>query len=223
MTRLSPDDFSTFIRLWDGHRAAVNIWLDGVMLNVASLVVASVWLLMVRLKPDTHRLELSGLRRRLLLLRITAAGSLLALAMIPLSWIPPERLPAALLVLMPGPLPELRRDDVRRAAHRASRQPPRALEPPRAAVPDVRPARSRSQHAVGVPRAPSPRPAIRATSGRLHDRVASRRPRCSPARRGQRVRRVQRRARHDAQHRRTHCTRCTCCTCRTCRCSPSSC
>ena len=41
MTRLSPNDFSTFIRLWDGHRAAVNIWHNGVMLNVASLVVAT--------------------------------------------------------------------------------------------------------------------------------------------------------------------------------------
>ena len=46
MTRLSPNDFSTFIRLWDGHRAAVNIWHNGVMLNVASLVVATAWLLM---------------------------------------------------------------------------------------------------------------------------------------------------------------------------------
>ncbi len=99
MTRLSPNDFSTFIRLWDGHRAAVNIWHNGVMLNVASLVVATVWLLMVRLKPDTTG-ELPGSGH--LLLRITAAGSLLALAMIPVSWIPPERLPAALLVLMPG-------------------------------------------------------------------------------------------------------------------------
>ena len=102
MVRLSPDDLSTFVRLWDGHRAAVNVWHNGVLLNVASLVVAWVWLSYfsgddnVRLKPDTTA-EGSGL-----LLRITAAGSLLALAMIPLSWIPPERLPSALLVLMPG-------------------------------------------------------------------------------------------------------------------------
>ena len=44
MARLSPNDFSTFVRLWDGHRAAVNVWHNGVMLNVASLVVASLWL-----------------------------------------------------------------------------------------------------------------------------------------------------------------------------------
>jgi hypothetical protein len=93
MMRLSPNDFSTFIRLWDGHRAAVNIWQNGVMLNIASLVVASIWL--ACLSAD---LQSSSK----LLLRISAAGSLLALMMIPLSWIPPERLPSALLVLMPG-------------------------------------------------------------------------------------------------------------------------
>jgi hypothetical protein len=93
MTRLSPNDFSTFIRLWDGHRAAVNIWHNGVMLNVASFVVASIWLAFFSADlPSSSKL----------LLRISAAGCLLALAMIPVSWIPPERLPAALLVLMPG-------------------------------------------------------------------------------------------------------------------------
>ena len=121
MARLSPEDLSTFVRLWDGHRAAVSIWHDGVMLNVASFVVASAWLLMARLsaaaranaasfgetrrslgeggKPGTTN-ELPSSSK--LLLRITAAGSFMALAMIPLSWIPPDRLPAALLVLMPG-------------------------------------------------------------------------------------------------------------------------
>ena len=99
MTRLPAEDFSTFIRLWDGHRAAVNVWSNGVMLNVASLVVASVWLVLVRLKPDTTDVFPPSSQ---LLLRITAASSLVALVMIPISWIPPERLPAALLVLMPG-------------------------------------------------------------------------------------------------------------------------
>ncbi len=99
MARLSSEDLSTFVRLWDGHRAAVNIWHNGVMLNVASFVVAVAWLLMARLKPGTTK-ELPSSSK--LLLRITAAGSFMALAMIPLSWIPPDRLPAALLVLMPG-------------------------------------------------------------------------------------------------------------------------
>jgi hypothetical protein len=89
MTRLSPEDLSAFIRLWDGHRAAVDIWGNGVRMNLASLIVASAWLVMFPRSPQ-------------LLLRIVAAASLLALAMIPLSWIPPERMPTALLVLMPG-------------------------------------------------------------------------------------------------------------------------
>jgi hypothetical protein len=93
MTRLSPNDFSTFIRLWDGHRAAVNIWHNGVLLNVASLAVASVWIAWFSGNTTVAAR---------LLLRITAVSSLLALAMIPLSWIPPDRLPAPLLVLMPG-------------------------------------------------------------------------------------------------------------------------
>ena len=93
MARLSPGDLSTFVRLWDGHRAAVNIWHTGVMLNVALLVTASVWL--AWFAADLPRSSQ-------LLLRIGAAGSVLALAMIPVSWIPPERLPSALLVLMPG-------------------------------------------------------------------------------------------------------------------------
>src|SRR5688572_28013263 len=93
MARLSSQDLSTFVRLWDGHRAAVNIWHNGVLLNGASLVVASLWL-------GWFAADLP--RSSQLLLSISAAGSLLALAIIPLSWIPPERLPAALLVLMPG-------------------------------------------------------------------------------------------------------------------------
>ena len=64
------------------------------LLNVASLVVASVWIAWFSGRPSTVPSRL--------LLRISAASSLLALAMIPLSWIPPERLPAPLLVLMPG-------------------------------------------------------------------------------------------------------------------------
>ena len=63
------------------------------MLNVASSMVAFVWLrLFSTALPSSSRL----------LLRITVAGSLLSVAMVPLSWIPPDRLPSALLVLMPG-------------------------------------------------------------------------------------------------------------------------
>jgi hypothetical protein len=91
MARLAPEDLSTFIRLWDGHRAAVRITSTGVQLNAASAVIALTWLVVVNVPASSS-----------LLLRMTAASSILALLMTPLSWIPPERLPSALLVLMPG-------------------------------------------------------------------------------------------------------------------------
>ena len=93
MARLSPEDLSTFVRLWDGHRSAVSIRSTGVQLNLAGAIIASVWLTL-------FSAELSSSAR--LLLRIVTAGSLLAVAMVPLSWIPPDKLPSALLVLMPG-------------------------------------------------------------------------------------------------------------------------
>ncbi len=93
MTRLSPQDLATFVRAWDGHRSAIALWREGVQLNVAALVVACGWLMFFS----------DGLSRASqLFLRISAAASLLALALIPLSWLPPDRLPSALLVLMPG-------------------------------------------------------------------------------------------------------------------------
>jgi hypothetical protein len=93
MTRLSPEDFSAFIRLWDGHRGAVNLSSIGVLLNVASVAVALMWL-------SFFATDLPGSSR--FLLRMTGTCSAMALAMIPISWIAPEKLPAALLVLMPG-------------------------------------------------------------------------------------------------------------------------
>jgi hypothetical protein len=93
MVRLSSQDLSTFVKLWDGHRSAINIWHDGVLLNVASLIVSSMWLAFF--SADLPR-------PAQFLLRISAAGACLALALIPVSWISPDRLPTALLVLMPG-------------------------------------------------------------------------------------------------------------------------
>ncbi len=131
---------------------------------------------MVRLKPDTT----TSFRSRSCCCASLPPSSLLALAMIPLSWIPPERLPAALLVLMPGRYLNFGAMTFVALLIGLLGQPPRALEPARAAVPDVRPARRRPQHAVGVSRAPSRHSAIRATSGRCRS-CGWRRPRCSPA------------------------------------------
>lgn len=100
MARLPADDFAIFIRLWDGHRAAINVWHTGVILNAAAFVMAMVWIFMARRDGSTDPVGLP--RSSELLLRISAASSFLAIALIPLSWIPPDRLPAALLVMMPG-------------------------------------------------------------------------------------------------------------------------
>ena len=78
----------------------MNVWHNGVLLNVAMFVLATAWIVMARRNVSTNSAGLP--RSSELLLRIGAASSLLAIAMIPLSWIPPERLPAALLVMMPG-------------------------------------------------------------------------------------------------------------------------
>jgi hypothetical protein len=93
MARLSRQDLAAFVSLWDGHRSAIDLSHGGVMLNVMSAAVACVWLRFFSNEmPFASRL----------LLRMSAAGALLALALIPLSWLSPDQLPTALLVLMPG-------------------------------------------------------------------------------------------------------------------------
>lgn len=92
-TRLSPQDLATFVRLWDGHRSSIDIRHDGVLLNAATIVLSALWLAF-------FSSDLS--RSAQFLLRISGASALLALALIPASWVPPDRLPTALLVLMPG-------------------------------------------------------------------------------------------------------------------------
>jgi hypothetical protein len=91
--RWSTEDLSVYVRLWDSHRRAIDFGELGVRLNVASAIVASIWLAFLAsdLPPASQ-----------LLLRIVAASALLALAMVPLSHVSPERLPRAFVVLMPG-------------------------------------------------------------------------------------------------------------------------
>jgi hypothetical protein len=93
MARLSRQDLAAFVSLWDGHRSAIDLSHGGVMLNVISAAVACVWLRFFSSEmPFASRF----------LLRIAAAGAFLALALSPLSWLSPDELPTALLVLMPG-------------------------------------------------------------------------------------------------------------------------
>jgi hypothetical protein len=91
----STDELTAFIRFWDGHRRPVDIANDGVTLNFGALAMAAAWLL--AFKDDLPRPSL-------FLLRFVAVSAGLSLLLMCVSWIPPERLPAMLLVLMPGRL-----------------------------------------------------------------------------------------------------------------------
>jgi hypothetical protein len=91
-------DFSTrkiaaFITYWDGHRRPVDIGNTGVLLNFSALALASVWL--IALAQDLPRSSI-------FLLRVTVAAALTSIALIFVSWIPPDQLPTPVLVLMPG-------------------------------------------------------------------------------------------------------------------------
>jgi hypothetical protein len=91
----STSELTAFIRFWDGHRRPVDIGSNGVWLNFGALAMAALWLR--AFKDDLPRPSL-------FLLRFVAVSAVLSLAMMCVSWIPPERLPATLLVLMPGRL-----------------------------------------------------------------------------------------------------------------------
>jgi hypothetical protein len=84
---------TAFVRLWDGHRAPVSFQSTGVALNLGVLVLAWLWLAaFVRDVPPPAAF----------LLRIVAIGAALSLGLALLSHVAPGRLPAALMVLMPG-------------------------------------------------------------------------------------------------------------------------
>jgi hypothetical protein len=91
----STSELTAFIKFWDGHRKPVDISNDGVSLNFGALAMAAVWLLAFRSVLP---------RPSLFLLRFVAASAVLSLVLMCISWIPPERLPLLLLVLMPGRL-----------------------------------------------------------------------------------------------------------------------
>jgi hypothetical protein len=88
-------EISAFITFWDGHRKPVDIASTGVALNFGALAMAAAWL--IAFKDDLPRPSL-------FLLRFVVVSAALSLALMCVSWIPPDRLPAMLLVLMPGRL-----------------------------------------------------------------------------------------------------------------------
>lgn len=89
----STREIAAFITYWDGHRQPVDITNTGVLLNFAALALASLWL--TAFASDLERASV-------FLLRVTLFAALTSIALIFVSWIPPDKLPLPLLVLMPG-------------------------------------------------------------------------------------------------------------------------
>ena len=89
----STREIAAFITFWDGHRKPVAITNTGVSLNFAALAITSFWLFVF--SDDLPRPSI-------FLLRFTMVSAIVSIALIFVSWIPPDRLPATLLILMPG-------------------------------------------------------------------------------------------------------------------------
>jgi hypothetical protein len=88
--------FSTFEQLWDAHRRARIEFADtGAMLNRTLGPIALLWLIgFARDLP----------RPALFLLRVAAIAGLASLAIVFLTWLPPDGIPMTLSILMPGRL-----------------------------------------------------------------------------------------------------------------------
>lgn len=91
--QLSQKYLSAFTAFWDGHRQPVDFTNEGVTLTLGVAALALLWLTaFADLIPRAARF----------LLRLVVVSGLLGLALIFVSWIPPDKLPPALLILMPG-------------------------------------------------------------------------------------------------------------------------
>ena len=81
-----------FMSFWDGHRAPVSLTAGGVTLNRYALGIGIVWL-----AAFSRHLP----RPSLFLVRIVVVSAALSLVFVMCSWIPLDRMPITLLVLMP--------------------------------------------------------------------------------------------------------------------------
>jgi hypothetical protein len=86
---------AAFVEFWDMHRQPVDLEGATFRLNLAALVVGLIWL-------TWHRALLSPPVK--LLVRFVVSTAALSVTVAALSWIPPDRLPAAFLIAMPGRL-----------------------------------------------------------------------------------------------------------------------
>lgn len=86
---------AAFVGAWDVHRRPARVWTVGVILNCCALAVSLVWL----------KALVSDLPRpAAFLLRAVGVSAALSLALISISWLPADKMPATLLVLMPSRL-----------------------------------------------------------------------------------------------------------------------
>jgi hypothetical protein len=84
---------AAFVSFWDIHRQPVSLEAATVRVNAAALAISLFFLIRRPLElPDRVRL----------LMRFVAATAALSLALAFISWIPPDRMPPALLIAMPG-------------------------------------------------------------------------------------------------------------------------
>jgi hypothetical protein len=83
-----------YVRAWDGHRRPLSFGQDGVRLALGLAALCLPWIFVFRAPRPEARF----------LLRFLVVCGILGVALIGVSWIPPERLPQALLVLMPNRL-----------------------------------------------------------------------------------------------------------------------
>ena len=90
---------TAFVRLWDGHRRAVSLATPGVYVAAGALLVCFLWLSVFRRGGPPPQARL--------LLRIFAVFGAAGLLFLVLSWAPPEKMPATLLILMPSRLVNL--------------------------------------------------------------------------------------------------------------------
>ena len=84
-----------FVGAWDVHRRAARVWTVGVILNCCALGVSVLWL---------KALASDLARPAVFLLRAVAVSAALSLVLLSISWLPPGKVPAMLLVLMPSRL-----------------------------------------------------------------------------------------------------------------------
>jgi len=83
---------NAFVQNWDSHRIPIPLSNIGLELNLAALAIGISWLIKLRKNRESSAY---------FLIFALGTAALLGLAFALLSWLPPERLPLFLLIMMP--------------------------------------------------------------------------------------------------------------------------